>query len=66
MFKLDEFRAGLYGLPFSCADELPRSCERFVYLIWEESTVCYCDAPFYYYCAYSWPDKLTETVPPCL
>ena len=66
MFKLDDFRAGLCGLPFSCADELPRCCERCVYLIWEESAVCFCDAPFYYYCAYSWPDKLTETVPPCL
>jgi hypothetical protein len=28
--------------------------------------VCFCDAPFYYYCGYSWPDKLTQVVPACL
>ena len=66
MFRLDDFRAGLVRLPFSCADELPRCCERCWYLCHEESPVCYCEAPFYYYCAYSWPDKLTDAVPPCL
>lgn len=66
MFSLEEFRAGRFGLPFSCADELPECCCRCVYLVHEESTVCFCDTPFYYYCAYSRPDKLTEVVPPCL
>ena len=66
MFNLDEFRTGQYGVPFGCADGLPDCCYRCVYLIHEESAVCFCDAPFYYYCAYSWPDKLTQDVPPCL
>ncbi|MDP3181450.1 MAG: hypothetical protein Q8M54_01375, partial [Desulfobaccales bacterium] len=64
--NLEEFRVGQYGLPFSGADELPACCFNCVYLCHEESTVCFCDSPFYYYCCYSWPDKLTDTVPPCL
>ena len=36
------------------------------YLIYEEFTVCFVEDPFYYYCAYNWPDKLTDQVPPCL
>jgi hypothetical protein len=35
-------------------------------LIHEESPVCFCEAPFYYVCCYSLPDKLTQTVPPCM
>lgn len=66
MFILAEFRAGQYGVPFSDADELPAGCFRCVYLLHEESPVCFCDAPFYYYCGYAWPDKLTQTAPPCL
>ena len=66
MFILDEFRAGQYGVPFSDGDEMPRFCDRCVYLMYQESDGCFCGSPFYYYCAYSWPDKLTHTVPPCL
>ena len=66
MVNLEEFRTGSFGVPFSCADELPACCFRCWHLIHEESQVCYCEAPFYYYCCYSWPDKLTESIPPCL
>ncbi|MFP3868015.1 MAG: hypothetical protein ACLFUU_07625 [Desulfobacteraceae bacterium] len=66
MINLEDFRSGQHGIPFSCIDELPPCCLGCLYLVWEESTVCFCDAPFYYYCCYSWPDKLQEAVPPCL
>jgi hypothetical protein len=66
MFILDEFRAGIYGVPFSLADDLPPACFRCVYLMAEENPVCYCEKPFYYYCCYSWPDKLTDATPLCL
>jgi hypothetical protein len=65
MFNLEAFRAGQCGLPFSSADELPDCCLTCVYLLYEEHTVCFCEA-FYYYCGYSWPDKLTQVIPPCL
>jgi hypothetical protein len=66
MFKLDEFRAGRYGIFLSCADKLPAVCFTCVYLCHEESSGCLCDSPFYYFCAYIWPDRLTQTAPPCL
>jgi hypothetical protein len=66
MVDLEEFRAGRFGVAFSCMDELPECCFRCWYLVHEESQVCFCEAPFYYYCCYSWPDKLTQTIPPCL
>jgi hypothetical protein len=66
MFVLEEFRAGQYGLPYSCRDELPDCCSYCVYLIYGESSCCFCDSPYFYYCAYNWPDKLTHTVPPCM
>ena len=66
IFRLDEFRAGQYGISFSCGDELPAVCFSCVYLCHEESLGCLCDSPFYYFCAFSWPDKLTQTEPPCL
>jgi hypothetical protein len=66
MVKLDEFRAGRYGIFLSCADELPAVCFTCVYLCHEESSGCLCGSPFYYFCAYNWPDKLTQTAPPCL
>ena len=65
MINLDEFRAGLYSVPLSCGDELPESCFACVYLLSQETDACLCDSGFYF-CAYSWPDKLTQTVPPCL
>lgn len=64
-FDLAEFRAGMYSVPSSSADELPPSCFNCIYLVSDEATVCFCDS-FYYFCAYSWPDKLTDTQPPCL
>jgi hypothetical protein len=66
MVKVEDFRSGTFGVSFACVDELPACCFRCWYLIHEESQVCFCEAPFYYYCCYSWPDKLTQTVPPCL
>lgn len=68
MVKLDEFRTGQYSVPFGCADELPDCCFACVYLIYDdqETGACLCDSPSFYFCAYSWPDKLTQTVPPCL
>ena len=66
MVNVEDFRAGTFGVSFSCMDELPECCFRCWHLIHEESQVCFCEAPFYYYCCYSWPDKLTQTIPPCL
>jgi hypothetical protein len=66
MVLLEEFRAGQYGVPFSLADHLPSACFQCPYLKAEENPVCYCEQPFYYYCIYSWPDRLTHTTPPCL
>ena len=65
MINLDEFRAGQYSVPFSCGDELPECCFACVYLLAHETDACLCDSQLYF-CAYSWPDKLTQTVPPCL
>ncbi len=65
MFVLEEFRAGKFSWPLSRVDELPECCGRCVYLQADEATVCFCES-YYYFCAYSWPDKLTEVEPPCL
>ncbi len=65
MFDPAEFRSGVYSLPCSSWDELPACCVNCVYLLHDEATACLCDS-FYYFCAYSWPDKLTQTLPPCL
>ena len=46
MTNLEEFRAGIFGVPFSCAGELPDCCFQCWYLSYEESQVCYCEAPF--------------------
>ncbi len=62
MIKVEEFRAGIVGLPFSCADELPDCCFRCHYLIYQEAA---CALP-YYSCGYSLPDRLTQTPPQCL
>lgn len=65
MLDLGEFRAGGYTVPSSSGDELPECCFSCVYLLTDEASVCLCES-FYYFCAYSWPDKLTHTIPPCL
>ncbi len=67
MFRLEEFRAGQYGLPFSCRDELPDCCWACIYLLYDEGDrACFCDKPSFYYCGYTWPDKITQTIPVCL
>jgi hypothetical protein len=66
MINLHEFRAGQYSVPFSCGDELPECCFACVYLLYDETDACLCGSQFNYFCGYSWPDKLTNTVPPCL
>jgi hypothetical protein len=66
MITCEEFRTGQHGIPFAWVEDLPECCGRCVYLVYEEYTVCMVEAPFYYYCAYNWPDKLTDTVPSCL
>ncbi len=66
MINLHEFRAGQYSVPFCCGDELPECCFACVYLLSTESEGCLCDSGFNYFCGYSWPDKLTDTIPPCL
>jgi hypothetical protein len=33
--------------------------------IFKETDACLCDSGLYFW-AYSWPGKLTQTVPPCL
>jgi hypothetical protein len=65
MINLHEFRAGQYSVPFSCGDELPECCFACVYLLSDATNACLCGSQFYF-CGYSWPDKLTQTVPPCL
>jgi hypothetical protein len=65
MFDLAQFRAGLYSVAGSAQDEMPECCFSCVYLAADEASVCFCES-FYYFCAYSWPDKLTSTIPPCL
>ncbi|MFZ5449461.1 MAG: hypothetical protein ACOZFS_12565 [Thermodesulfobacteriota bacterium] len=66
MINLEEFRAGLYSVPFCCGDELPEYCFTCVYLCYDERDACLCNSGSTYFCGYSWPDKLTHTVPPCL
>ena len=41
-------------------------CRACPYPLSEKFTVCFCDAPFYYYCGYRWPDKETQGEPRCL
>ncbi len=65
MINPSEFRSGLFSIPCSSGDDLPECCFTCVYLLQDEATVCFCDAS-YYFCAYSWPDKLTHVVPSCL
>jgi hypothetical protein len=66
MISLEDFRTGKFCLPFSCADEIPECCFACVYLLYGETDVSMGDAPYFYFCGYTWPDKLTQTIPPCL
>ncbi len=66
MIEVDKFRTGSFGVPFASAGELPPCCRDCRHLIHEESQVCFCEAPFYYYCGYSRAENLTPALPPCL
>jgi hypothetical protein len=66
MFTLHEFRAGQYSVPLCCGDEIPECCFTCVYLLSNETGGSICCDSVHYFCGYSWPDKLTQTVPPCL
>jgi hypothetical protein len=66
MINPDEFRTGQFSVSFCCGDEIPECCFSCVYLLYEETDACLCDSQFSYFCGYAWPDKLTDTVPPCL
>lgn len=60
------FRTGQHSIPLTCRDEVPPCCFSCPYLVYEEFTVCFIQEPFYFHCAYNWPDKLTRVTPPCL
>jgi hypothetical protein len=64
-FDLEGFRTARFSVPGSSRDELPPCCSNCIYLAVDEATVCFCDAS-YYFCAYGWPDKLTDIAVPCL
>ena len=66
MIQADDFRLGDLSIPSTDADDLPVCCFRCVYLLHKEFSVNVGDGLFYYFCAYNWPDKLTDAVPPCL
>ncbi len=61
MVKVEDFRAGLEGLPHSCVDEIPDCCFRCHYLVYQEAA---CALP-YYFCGYNLPDRLTTDQPAC-
>jgi hypothetical protein len=65
MVTLEEFRTGQYSIPAEDADDVPSCCFTCVYLMHKEFSVG-CRDNFYYFCAYYWPDKLTQTKPCCL
>jgi hypothetical protein len=62
MVKVEDFRAGLEGLPFSCVDEIPDCCFRCRYLVYQEAA---CALP-YYFCGYNLSDRITDDQPACL
>ena len=66
MIPADDFRTGLLSIPHIDGDDLPSCCFRCVYLVTKEFSVSYQDGAFYYHCAYSLPDRLNQSVPPCL
>jgi len=65
MIPVEVFRAGTSGVPTSSPHDLPEICRSCAYLITEEFTVCFCDAPFYYYCAYNRSATSLKSLPPC-
>ncbi|MGQ9919723.1 MAG: hypothetical protein ACUVRZ_00160 [Desulfobacca sp.] len=66
MITTSEFRSSQYSIPLNLSEELPACCSRCRYLSFEEFTVCFLDAPFYYSCAYRWADNPADSLPPCL
>jgi hypothetical protein len=65
MISVDEFRTGQWSVPMGDADDLPEVCWQCVYLQYKGFSVTFSDS-IYYFCAYFWPDKLTDNIPPCL
>jgi hypothetical protein len=65
MITLDEFRTGQLSVPGMDADDVPACCFSCLYLSHKEFSTGADDA-FYYFCAYSWPDRISTTAPPCL
>ncbi len=66
MINVAEFRTGALSIPGTDGEDIPACCFRCVYLLTKEFSVNPNDDLFYYFCAYNWPDKITDTVPPCL
>ena len=62
MIKVEDFRAGREGVPFSCVDEIPECCFRCSFLVYQEAA---CSLP-YYFCGYSLPDRINQDEPACL
>lgn len=63
--RAGDFRLGEVSVPGTDADDLPDCCCRCPYLVSKEFSVS-SDGQFSYFCAYNWPDKITQTSPPCL
>jgi hypothetical protein len=64
VISLEEFRTGAYSLPAGDLDEDLSLCFSCFYLSYKEFSLG--DGLYYYFCSYSWPDKMTSTTPPCL
>lgn len=65
MIRLDEFRAGGLSIPSIDGDDLPSCCFACPYLSHKGFSTA-ADDIFYYCCVYSWPEKISQTIPPCL
>ncbi len=61
MIKVEDFRAGLHGVPHSCVDEIPDCCFRCSFLVYQEAA---CALP-YYFCGYNLPDRINQDTPKC-
>jgi hypothetical protein len=65
MMNLDEFRAGGLSIPSVDGDDLPSCCFACPYLSYKGFSTA-ADDIFYYCCAYSLSDKISQAFPPCL
>ena len=64
MVSLEEFRTGAYCLPAPDLDEALSLCFACAYLSYKEFSIG--DGLYYFFCSYSWPDKMSHLIPPCL